>query len=66
MQVLSIRKWETGLPGIQKRLKYLSSKVLLQSSLANAPAMLPKSQKVKARTRRMKSLPLCKIRSETI
>lgn len=39
------------------------SQFLLQSSLANAPAMLPKSQKVKAGTRKMKSFLLSKMKS---
>lgn len=50
---LSIRKWETLLPGIWRRLRY-PMPLFPQYSPTRAPATVPKLQKAKAGTRRMK------------
>jgi len=56
MWSLSGRRWETWLPEIWRRLRY-SMTFLPQSSPASAPAELPKSQKAKTGTGRMKNRP---------
>ena len=57
MWALSGSKRETWLPRIWKRLMY-SINLLHRSSLASAPATLPKSQQAKAGTGKMKNHPL--------
>ena len=57
MWALSVRKQETWLPGIWRRLRY-STTFLPRSSPARAPATLPKGQNAEAGTGRMKNLPL--------